>query len=284
MRIGVRAHDFGKSSPEKMAKMIGNKNLTSIQLALSKAIEGLDPIDGRLTPGLANYIGETFRKRNIHIAVFGCYINPIHPDKLERKKQLNRFKEHLRYARDLGCSVVGTETGSINPDFSFHPENHSQASYEVFLESLKELVEEAERFGVIVGIEGVKQFVVHSPQIMRKTLDDINSNNLQVIFDPVNFINIENYLKCNEITKEAFELFGERIIAFHAKDFIIDDGKIKLVPIGKGVMDFTIIIELLKKHKPYINFIIEETNIDTIDESLVYINEILKNSFCAERV
>ena len=53
MRIGIRAHDFGKLPAEELARRIAAKGLTCVQLAVSKAIAGLDLSRGALNPGLA---------------------------------------------------------------------------------------------------------------------------------------------------------------------------------------------------------------------------------------
>ena len=154
MRIGVRAHDFGKQPVEDLARKISQMGYDCIQLALSKAIYGMDFSLGKLNPGMAWRIGKTFEKYGIQIAVLGCYINPVHPDKTERRHQIEQFKEHLRFARDFGCGIVATETGSLNGDFSFHPDNHGEKALYDLVESIKEMTEEAERFGVITAIEG----------------------------------------------------------------------------------------------------------------------------------
>ncbi|HYH01676.1 MAG TPA: sugar phosphate isomerase/epimerase, partial [Bacillota bacterium] len=90
LTFGVRGHDFGKFNAEELADKIAAKNFTCLQLALAKAIADIDSGLGRLNPGLAHYIGTTFAKRNINIAVLGCYVNLIHPNPAERRKGLNR--------------------------------------------------------------------------------------------------------------------------------------------------------------------------------------------------
>ena len=68
MNLGVRAHDFGKLEIEELAKKISEKKFKCIQLALHKAIAGLDTTPGYIIPGLANKISMTFSnfKLNIH--------------------------------------------------------------------------------------------------------------------------------------------------------------------------------------------------------------------------
>lgn len=268
MRIGARAHDFGKFSVVEMARRIGERDVDSIQLALTKAITDFKYDLGMLSPGLAKYIKETFQRQGLSIAVLGCYVNIAHPDKLERGILLEKFKEHIRYSRDFGCSIIGTETGSVNHDYSFNPENHGEAALQTLIDSVRALVKEAERFGVIVGIEGVTSHIVNTPERMKIVLDTIDSNNLQVIFDPVNFLSIENYKQQDEMMEKSFKLFGDRIAIIHAKDFIIEDNQMKTVEAGKGLLNYNILMKLIKSHKPYIEILLENAKVETIDESI----------------
>ena len=86
----------------------------------------------------------------------------------------------------------------------------------------------------MVGIEGVAKHVINTPERMKRVLDEVKSNNLQVIFDPVNLINENNYDRQDELVRKSFELFGDRIVAIHAKDFVYENGEIKLASIGQG--------------------------------------------------
>ena len=188
LRLGVRAHDFGCRPADELVAKIAANGLICTQLALGKAIAGLELKPGVLNPGLAFHIGQAFQRHGVQIAVLGCYVNPIHPDTKMRATLLSLFKEHLRFARDLGCGLVALETGSVNADYSPHPDNHSEAAFQESLASIAELVAEAEKFGVLVGIEAVTSHVVSTPAKMRRMLDAVASNNLQVVFDPVNLL------------------------------------------------------------------------------------------------
>ena len=170
----------------------------------------------------------------------------MHPDENKKRYALERFKEHIRFAHDFNCSIVGTETGSLNADLSFTPENHGENAFTQIARSVSELVEEAEKFGVIVGVEAVTKHTINSAQKMKRLLDTIASNNLQVILDPVNLIDINNYKYQDKIIMEALELLEDRIVIIHAKDFIIDHNEIKVVPVGKGILNYKL---LLKRNK-----------------------------------
>ena len=270
MNIGIRAHDMKKRPLEELVQEISNKGLTSVQLALGKSFD-FDTGLGSLSPGMAYKIGTAFRNHNIQIAVLGCYINMIHPDQDERRKALERFKEHIRYARDFGCSIVGTETGNVNADIVYTVENFKEEPFQQVVSSVRELVQEAEKFGVIVGIEGGVNHPIYSPKVMKRLLDTIDSNNLQVIFDPVNFLTIENYLQQEEIFTEAIELFGDRIAILHAKDFIVEDNQLKPTAVGKGLLDYDVVIRLIKSKKPFVNILMEETTEPFIEESIEFL-------------
>ena len=271
MKLGVRAHDFGKLPVDELAAQIAHHGLASIQLAPAKAIAGFDTDVGRLSPGFACHVREAMQRHGLQIAVLGCYINLADPDADRRRAQLARFKEYLRHARDFGCSVVGTETGSLNADFSFHPGSREEAAFQTVLAGVCELVGEAERFGVLVGIEGVERYVISDPPRIRRLLDSVGSNNLQVIFDPVNLLSRENYHRQDDIIRESFDLFGDRIAILHAKDFVVEEGVLRSVLSGQGRLNHDLLMELVQARKPFIDVVMEDTNPATLAEGIRFL-------------
>lgn len=278
MNLGIRAHDINSFNPEEIAQIIADKGLSAVQLALKKSFPNFNIENGSLSPGLANYIGKEFQKRNIQIAVLGCYINIIHPNLSQRKKLLDYFKEHIRYARDFGCSIVGTETGNVHEKMGYTVDNFQEKPFLEVIDSVKELVNEAEKFGVIVGIEAGINHPVYTPKLMKRLLEAVDSNNLQVIFDPVNFLTEETYLNQEKIFQDAIDLFGDRICIVHCKDFEIVDGKLQVVPVGRGRLNYDFLMKLIKSKKPYINFLMEDTKEPFIDDSITYLKSKFKNA------
>lgn len=271
LRLGVRAHDFGKLPAETLASAIASKGFVAVQLALNKAIEGLDLSPGDLNPGLAFHVGEAFRRHGVQIAVLGCYINPLHPDRNKRRELIGWFKEHLRFARDFGCGLVALETGTPDPDYLPHPGTHTEASFQESLASIAELVAEAEKFGVIVGIEGVTTHAVSTPAKMRRMLDSIASPNVQVVFDPVNLISFENHRDQQRVVEESLQLFGDRIAVVHAKDFRVGEGSLPTVAPGKGCFDHGPLLRHLQARKPGISILCEETGPDWAEGAISHL-------------
>ena len=277
VRIGVRAHDFGRLPAGDLAAKIAAKHLDCTQLAPGKAIAGLDLKPGILSPGLAFEIGQPFRTHGVQIAVLGCYVNPIHPDPVTRKSLLSLFKDHLRYARDFGNGLVALETGSVNADYLPHPENHSEAAFQQSLSSIAELVAEAETFGVIVGVEPVASHAVSTPRKMRRMLDEVGSNNLQVVFDPVNLLSPDNYHEQERVIGESIQLFGDRIAIIHAKDFVVEKGQITFARAGLGKLRHDLVMKFAVEQKPGVSIILEDTNEETAQESRDFLRRVAEH-------
>lgn len=276
MNLGIRAHDIESKTLNDLVEQLEEKPFSSIQLALRKSVNEYNVTEESLNVGFAKNVGRIFDKNEIDIAVLGCYINMIHPNESERRKELDFFKAHIRYARDFQASVIGTETGGIYPEIQFTEKNYTEDAYQKVVRSVKELVEEAERHGVIIGIEGGINHPIYSPKMMKRLLDDIDSNNMQVIFDPVNYVYPQDYSTHtqHEIIDDSFDLFGDRITVVHAKDFVVKDKKITVVPLGQGKMDYDYFCKKVIEKKPLIPILLEETKEPYIDSSVKHFKKI----------
>ena len=271
IRIGARAHDFGTLPAEELAGRLAAHGMCCAQLALNKAIAGLQVQTGDLNPGLAWEIGQAFARHRVQIAVLGCYINPVHPEPGPRRQLLDFFHDHLRYARDMGCGLVGLETGTPNADYAPDPATGNEETFQALLRSLEDLVAQAEHHGVLVGIEGVTRHTVSTPARMRRVLDQIASKNLQVIFDPVNLLSIDNYTDQDRVIGESFELFGDRIAVIHAKDFIVADGVCREVPAGQGQLNYGLLCSLIAQRKAGISILLEEAGPDCVADCVAHL-------------
>ena len=132
-------------------------------------------------------------------------------------------------------------------------------------------MEYAEKMGVIFAIEPVYKHIVCDPKRARRVLDEIDSPNLQIIFDPVNLLDISNYQDRAEIIHEAIDLLGQDIAVVHIKDFRIEDGNMVSVAAGTGEMDYGEIIRFMKTRKPYIHATLENTVPDNAVAAREYI-------------
>lgn len=269
--MGIRAHDLGRFSPEDLARRVAAEGLDCVQLALGKAIEDLEMAPGVIDSAMAGTICAAFAKHGVRIEVLGCYINPIHPDPETRRSLMELFKEHLRHARSFGCNLVALESGSLNADYSPHPENGGEGAFQELVEVMHELVADAEQHGVVVGLEAVFGHVICTPERMRRLLDHIPSPHLQVVFDAVNLLSPENHANQRDIMQRSFEMFGDRIAVAHAKDFRMMDGKLTVCPVGSGELDYALYLGLLSDCATVPALILEETHPEHLTASANFI-------------
>lgn len=277
MRIGIRAHDMEQAPFEEVVKNISKKGFLCTQLAPGKLIHDFNVDADAYTPGMAFYMKEVFAKNHVDVAVLGCYLNLTTPNEADKEWNLDRYKSHIRFASLLGCGVVGTETGAVNAEYRFEKENHSEHALSILIERLKIVVDYAEKMGVVMGIEPVYSHIMCDIDRTYKVLQAINSPNLQVILDPINLLNVDNCKQHDDIIKGAFELIGKNISIIHAKDYVIKEGKLVSVPCGLGEFNNKLLLEYVKKEKPFIHVLLEDTAPSNAIQAREYMENIYKS-------
>lgn len=261
LQIGLRLHDGEKLPLEELLPKVRDQGFTCVHMALSKSLKDTPNTPSALTPGYAGYLRRLFGENGLDIAVLGNYLNLAHPDRDALKAIQEKYYAHIRFAATLGCGMVGTETGAPNPEYKFCPECRSDIALSTFIKNLKPVVRCAESYGVTVAIEPVAKHIVWSPKRCRQVLDEIGSHNLQVLFDPVNLLSMDNVDHADEVIAEAIELLGKDVVMLHLKDFLPEDagGQLKSVAPGLGGMDYRRVMAFVKAEKPYLYATLENT-------------------------
>ena len=259
MQLGIRLHDIKKAPLEERLAIAKEQGFKCGHLALAKVISEFPTDNAALTPGLAMHLKKLFAKYDQDIAVLGCYLNLTDPNEERMKKTYDRYFANIRFASILGAGVVGTETGAVNEEYKFEEKNHSEEALKLFIERVKPVVRCAQNFGVILAIEPVFKHIVCDPKRARRVLDEVGSQNLRIIFDPVNLLDISNYERREEIFKEAMDLLGDDIAMLHLKDFVVENGSLKSVACGTGEMNYENILRFVKEKKPFMHATLENT-------------------------
>ena len=247
MRIGIRAHDVAYAPLEELIPNIHAQGFHCMHIALSKSIKEFKPGVETMTPGLAMYIKELCTENKVDVAVLGCYLNLCNPNPEKHKEIVEKYKAHIRFASILGCGVVGTETGAVNEEYKYEPANHSEDA--------------------------------------RKVLDAIDSPNLQIIFDPVNLLCVDNLAQQDEIIEKAFDLLLKDIAVVHCKDYIVEGSELKSVaagtgkgnPVTGGGLNYPLLLKKIKEHKPYVHCTLE----NTVPENAVATREFMERTYAS---
>lgn len=257
MKLGIRAHDLGKQSPEHLVVALKNQGFHQIQLVLNKAIES--DYSGNLIchESFIHQMKKLLDAANIEVAMLGAYFNPIHSNKEKVQQSIDNFKAHLRQAKKLGASIVGSETGSYNDDhWTFHEQNSSEEAYLEVKRIFAELLIVAEETETNVAIEPAYQHVISTPKRLKRLIDELNHERVVVTFDLFNLLSIGNYKNQHQLIDEMIELFSDKIRIVHAKDFIVENQQIKQVAPGQGLLDYPYLLKKLKEldYEPTIIF------------------------------
>ncbi len=275
MSFGMRGHDLcSKRSFEDFCKAVKELGVDQVQLAFKKSITDIKFDPGMYSPGLGRYLKNTLDAYGVHVAVLGCYINPTNPIESKRQAEVAKFIEHLKYARAIGADMVGTETGRFDPKLKHNPATYTEAGYQLLLKSMREIVDAAEKLGVIVGVEGVATHTLYSPEMMLRFLRDIDSPNVEVILDPINLLDEKNYTNQDKIIDRAFELYGDKISVMHIKDFKLEDGTLKFEHVGDGLFNYETTLRNLKFKKPYITMLLECSTPERYHSDCEYLQKI----------
>lgn len=253
MKIGVRAHDYGKLPVETLIEAIRQDGFSNIQLAIPKAIEGIGGFD-QITPGLIQKIKAVCQQEQVEISVFGCYIEPSLVDETKRQAEVDKFLKGIEYAKQLDARCIGTETTRFNGT-----EEEREDAFQSLLKSVRTMVQKAEEVGIDIGIEPVAYHTLATPQLTKRLLDTINSPRLKVILDPVNLITVENIKNQESLWQECIELFGDKICAVHIKGIKVNsDNELEKSGLGECQVNFKSILREVITRDPEMPILREE--------------------------
>lgn len=275
--FGLRAHDIGVFPPEELASRIAATGANCVQLALAKAFPGSHLLPAEFgDEGLAT-IRTAFNDQGIAVAVIGCYIDMVVLDLDAREFSFKRFEAHIDAAATLGSRVIGTETGSPIPYLD--QANGRDTAFRVALQGLRRLVKYAEKKGIQVGVEAVAEYhALSTIEHVRILIEECSSPALGIIFDPVNLIPLTGVTDMGDFLDECFAIFGDRIVAIHAKDYTMVPGENSLVKMGDlpvgttGVMDWVGVFKrLIKAGKHNVPILLEDTSPAHVVDSFAYL-------------
>lgn len=261
--IGLRGHDIGADFGD-MLKNADTFNVRNIQLAMTRTLTEYNFYEIGYDFEVAKKIKKALDDKGVNISVLSCYINPVERDEKVLERDLVLFENFIRYAKVFDAGVVGTETGF----YKSMEVTRSEENYQFFLKNIRRLVKKAEKNNVVIGIEPVDLFTIHSPETMARLLSDVNSDNLAVILDLSNIITVENYECQHKILDSAFELLGDKIRVIHLKDFKIIDGKKKYTIAGTGDYDIEYLFSWIAKIGIKPDIILDETSLEHHEESV----------------
>lgn len=184
----------------------------------------------------------------------GAYVNPLGLSDLQRRAGQEHLIGFCRVARELGVSTLATFSGTASEGtaLQWNPETHSPTSYQIFVETMRQVMPVAEAEGVTIAIEPFVVTVVKDPSTFLRAVADIGSPNLGLAMDVVNFYWPDDIYqpRQNQLMIECFEKTRDYIAVIHIKDLAPRDGD-RPTPgkaqIGAGMLDFACFARCVKE-------------------------------------
>lgn len=275
MKLFIRAHDLGVKGEENITARLDELGLCGVQLVAYKCLEGISYVPGSITTDRAEAFGEAFKKAGKTVPLIGAYFNPVHPNEEKIKNGVAVFKDYLTHCHELGCNIVGSETGSYNGDkWTYHPENRTDEAVKRVISTFSELCDYAKDQNAFVGMEGAFGHVCWEVKRLEYAVKAIGRDNIKIIFDLYNYLDGSNVDRMYDILSEGLQTFGDRICVFHIKDCTIEpDGSLKQCGVGKGIFDYSRILGEIKKVCPDANLVFEGTTGDDIPFAVQHLKE-----------
>ncbi len=148
--------------------------------------------------------------------------------------RIDATKDALRFAHDLGCSVVVNQVGPITkPD-------PASSAWNTLIDSLSELGRCSQQVGAWLAMETGSE----SGSEMAQLLQALPQGSAMVDLNPGNLI-INGFSPL-----EAAQTLGPQIVHVHARDAVRDlaQGRGLEVPLGRGAADFPALLGALEEH------------------------------------
>jgi len=281
---------------DEVIRRIKASDINCVQLDIS--FKDFDATKEPLTKGKARWIRDSFRDANLPIVAVSGYTNIIHPDPDKRKANIDYLKMMLRYARELGCPYVASETGTCNPesDWVWHDKNASPAVFEETIGIISDLAAYAEDWGATFIVENYVNNIIGSVDQVEQMFRAVNSPALGLLCDPTNYFDDKTIKDVDGTIESIFARLSPYIKIAHAKDIAIatdtgekhadidadeshsfrGSGAVELPAAGLGILNYDLYAKLLSKDHPNIPLIIEHLDLSDIPRAKGFVDSTLR--------
>ncbi|MCD6307981.1 MAG: sugar phosphate isomerase/epimerase [Candidatus Latescibacteria bacterium] len=263
---------------------IGEKVRGLSAKGLSAAITGVDPWHG-MSDSVVRELRAALEQYDVVIFEVGGYRNLLHPDDTARRENLRHIARCLEAAEKVGCRMVGTISGSRNPEgnqwgdnYAVHPDNWTIGTWRLLVDGIRQILKDTAGLKAAIGMEAQVTTNIDGPLAHRRLMDDVGSDRLRVNLDPTNMVHLYNHFHTTELIGECFDLLGEDIYGCHAKDtYVLPHSQtvhVQEVCPGRGGLDYETYLVRMSRLEWSRSLLPEHIPADQFDEAYAYIREV----------
>lgn len=197
LRLAVRAHDIPAEDPKELCEKLLALPVREIQLVPHKSFP-----DFVYDYDHVEQLAQQLKKCGIHVAVYGCYIDPLSPGGRER------FLRHIHFAAQFGADCIATES-ALQPRSGLTEQEH-----ELLKGTFAQFARQARQCGLCAAVETVAIHPVATPQQTLELLRQVPG--LRAILDAEN-LRGPHPVRGADPALQALDLYGGCVAAVHWK-------------------------------------------------------------------
>ena len=225
------------------------------------------------------------KQHDVVVYEIGGYRNLLHTDETVRREYMKRIAYCIEAADKVGCPMVGTISGSRNPEgnewrdnYAVHPDNWTLETWNLLIDSVRQILRDTSGMKVVIGMEAQITTNQDTPLSHKRLMEDVGDERLKVNLDPTNMCHLYNHFHTTDLINECFDLLGEDIMGCHAKDtYILPHSQtvhVQEVCPGRGNMDYeTYIVRMSRLEWPR-SLHPEHIPADQYPEAFAYIRKV----------
>jgi sugar phosphate isomerase/epimerase len=257
LRLGIHSAPYAGFPLEDAVARIKADGFSSVLTDYVFADVRFDP----LAPDweAAGKITQCFERRGVRIAAVFGYYNVVDPDAARRQRGEARMAVLIANWKRLGCPVISTETGTLNPTSEWleSPENTTEKGYLVCRTAFEKMARAAEKAGAVISIEPYWRNIIDSIERTERLFREIQSPALKLVMDPCNYFRKEQLPKMRPMLEGMFKRLGSQIVVAHAKDVKAAADGTDLPAAGLGVLDYPLYLRLLAQQDRELDLVLE---------------------------
>ena len=226
------------------------------------------------SPADLDHLRETLWRNGVGVAqVNGRYEALVNPDETRRRQGIATLQAAVQVCARLQGDNLYIRPGSMNPGGHWwpHPDNHSAATIDRLVDSLRQVANAAEDTNVVLAVEGHTVSPLDTAAKVHEVIRRVGSPALKFNCDPVNFVSsVQDVYHSRRVLDDLFDTLGDLNWAIHAKDMNIEDRHVihvSEVVMGRGHMDLGHMLQRFQAVRPEGYVIVEHLPNELIPEA-----------------